>query len=309
MNFKYVSAAVLLMLAITEPRAIADTYHTREINIGSQSVTPAQEISSTNPFHIQSESFFTECIEKCRSVRVNWVPLMPLLNKNQLGTGYIFASGISGIAVLVKPEENQNANQQRLDVGLVKIAGGHGGGELSNSPLIERHIDQLDENGEIINRIIERINIVGKVNRSGCIMPQGQNIDMKLPPVPLSQLRNLSVGQILTGVSDTSFLSFQCEAGLSGSLDLYFNSLETTPLSEVDILQGYTLSGKRSGIGFIVNAGEKKISWDGKSPLRFFLNGDTKNFIIPFKAYYTRISNDIIPGDVYARGLVTVVYH
>ncbi len=36
---------------------------------------------------------------------------------------------------------------------------------------------------------------------------------------------------------------------------------------------------------------------------------DGTSITIPFRAYYTKISDDINPGNVIARGMMTVKYH
>ncbi|EFD5004852.1 fimbrial protein [Escherichia coli] len=286
--------------------ALADDNMNRIINFGNQSIIPQQHVSSSVPFYTQNESFQSECTEHCKSTRISWYPLSSVLNPMNTGEGYIFKSGISGISILIKPEKATQTSTQQVLFGLIKTEEGTGAGTLTNIPLMRRITEQLDENGRVINRINEDINVTGQVNRSGCLMPQGQSVNMILPPVSVAMLKSIHIGEALTSISDNSFISLNCENGTTGSLDLFFTGkYSDTP----SVLPAITSSGKQSGVGFIVMSGESKAIWDGLTPINIPLTGDISQLGIPFKAYYTRLSDDFEPGALEAHGQITIKYH
>ncbi|HHN6585597.1 TPA: hypothetical protein ACP61A_004734, partial [Escherichia coli] len=190
--------------------------------IGSQSIMLQQHVNITVLFYSQNENFQDECTGYCKSTRISWHPLSSVLNPTNTAEGYIFDSGISGISVLIKPEKVVQAPGQQVQFGLVKTKEGTGAGMLTNIPLIRCTTEQLDENGRVINRINEDINVTGQVSRSGCFMPQGQSVNMTLPPVSVALLKRTDIGESLTSISDNSFININCENGTSGSLDLFF---------------------------------------------------------------------------------------
>ncbi|EFJ1803017.1 hypothetical protein HIJ22_004813 [Escherichia coli] len=56
-------------------------------------------------------------------------------------------------------------------------------------------------------------------------------------------------------------------------------------------------------------SGETKAIWDGLTPINIPLTGDISQLGIPFKAYYTRLSDDFEPGALEAHGQITIKYH
>ncbi|HBA7796433.1 TPA: fimbrial protein [Escherichia coli] len=285
----------------------ADTIFNKNINLGSHSITPQDIVNSKVPFYIQTEQIKSECIGPCKQVRISWTPLAPVLNIAEPSQGFMFSSGVAGIAVLLK-QNPYNTIEQQLEVSLLKISNSTDSGELKSMPLLRRTVEQIGEHGNVINRLSEDISVSGTVNRSGCIIPQGQSLNMTLSPVSTSLLKNAVQGETLTSISADTFLSIRCEPNAVGALDLLFSAydrLSTQPM----ILPALTESGKQSGVGFIVKAQSKNISWDGKSILNIPFVTDGTSITIPFRAYYTKISDDINPGNVIARGMMTVKYH
>lgn len=286
--------------------ALADDNMNRSVNLGSQSVIPQQHVNTTMPFYIQNENFQSECTGNCLSTRTSWHPISSVMNPSNTAEGYIFNSGISGISILIKPESMPQTSNQQVQFGLIKTDEGTGAGGLTSHPLIRRTTEQLDENGIVINRINEDINVTGQVSRSGCLMPQGQSINMTLPPVSRAILKRVHIGEPLTSISDNSFISINCENGTTGSLDIFFTgNYAYSPY----ILPAITSSGKQSGVGFIVMSGQTKAVWDGITPINIPLAGDTSPLSIPLKAFYARLSDDFEPGALEAHGQITIKYH
>ncbi|CAD5780871.1 fimbrial protein [Escherichia coli O120:H1] len=285
---------------------LADDNINRSVNLGSQSVMPQQHVNKTIPFYIQNENFQSECMGNCQSTRISWHPISSVINPSNTAEGYIFNSGISGISILIKPEKVLHNSNQQVQFGLIKTDEGTGAGVFTSHPIIRRTTEQLDENGMVINRINEDINVTGQVSRSGCLMPQGQSINVTLPPVSKAILKRIHIGEPLTSISDNSFISINCENGTTGSLDIFFTgSYAYSPY----ILPAITSSGKQSGVGFIVMSGQSKAAWDGITPINIPLTGDTSQLSIPLKAFYTRLSDNFEPGALEAHGHITIKYH
>ena len=300
-NFIY-----MVVFFICIGNALADDNMNRSVNLGSQSVIPQQHVNTTMPFYIQNENFQSECTGNCLSTRTSWHPISSVMNPSNTAEGYIFNSGISGISILIKPESMPQTSNQQVQFGLKKTDEGTGAGVLTSHPLIRRTTEQLDENGIVINRINEDINVTGQVSRSGCLMPQGQSINMTLPPVSRAILKRVHIGEPLTSISDNSFISINCENGTTGSLDIFFTgNYAYSPY----ILPAITSSGKQSGVGFIVMSGQTKAVWDGITPINIPLAGDTSPLSIPLKAFYARLSDDFEPGALEAHGQITIKYH
>ncbi|WP_139093997.1 hypothetical protein [Escherichia coli] len=155
----------------------------------------------------------------------------------------MFSSGVAGVAVLLK-QNPYNTIEQQLEVSLLKISNSTDSGELKSMPLLRRTIEQIGEHGNVINRLSEDISVSGTVNRSGCIIPQGQSLNMTLSPVSTSLLKNAVQGEPLTSISADTFLSIRCEPNAVGALDLLFSAydrLSTQPM----ILPALTESGKQ----------------------------------------------------------------
>lgn len=286
--------------------ALADENLNRIVNLGSQSLIPQQQVNTSVPFYTQNENFQSECTGDCKSTRTSWHPLSSVLNPINTDEGYIFKSGVSGISILIKPEKENQALNQQVQIGLIKTEEGTGAGMLTNTPLIRRITEKLDENGRVINRVNEDVNITGQVSRSGCLMPQGQSVNMTLPPISVTQLKRIHIGEVITSVSDSAFISINCERGTSGSLDLFFmGKYSDTP----SVLPAMTSAGKQSGVGFIIMSGENKAIWDGLTPMNIPLTGDISQLSIPFKAYYTRLSDNLEIGALEAHGQITLKYH
>ncbi|MFV8761822.1 fimbrial protein [Yersinia enterocolitica] len=301
------TSAALFSTTLSIGCAFADDIFIKNISLGSHSLTPQDLASTVVPFYMQTEQFKSECIDACKQVKTSWIPLVSVLNATKINEGYLFSSGVDGIAVLLKPNTT-NTEMQQLEISLIKTKDGADSGELSSIPLLRRTTEQINEDGLVINRISEDISVSGIVNRSGCIIPQGQSLNMTLSPISASLLRNTMPGSLITSISTDSFLNVQCESNTSGALDLLFTAYDTPPTKST-VLFGLTETGKQSGVGFIVKAGDKEIEWDGKTPITVPLSVDSTSFTIPFRAYYTRTTGGINPGNISARGMMTVKYH
>lgn len=287
--------------------AFANDIFIKNISLGSHSLTPQNLASTVTPFYMQTEVFKSECIGTCKQVKISWTPLVSVLNTTKTNEGYLFPSGVDGIAVLLKPNVS-NTGVQQLEISLMKTKDGAGSGEFSSTPLLRRNAEQINEDGLVINRISEDISVSGTVSRSSCMIPQGQSLNMTLSPISASLLKNTIKGSLITSISTDSFLNVQCESNTAGALDLLFTAYDISP-TQPTVLFGLTEAGKQSGVGFIVKAGDKEITWDGKKPITVPLSIESTSFTIPFRAYYTRTSGDINPGDISAHGLMTVKYH
>ncbi|ENR9640721.1 fimbrial protein [Salmonella enterica] len=287
--------------------AFADDISGKNISLGTHSITPQDRASTVAPFYMQTEQFYSKCIDACKQVRISWTPLVPVLNTININDGFLFSSGVDGVAVLLKPIDSKTEVQQ-LEVSLMKTKDVADSGVLKSTPLLKRTTEQINESGVVINRTSEDISISGTINRSGCIIPQGQSLNMTLPPISASLLKNTMQGSPITSISADAYLNIQCEPTTGGALDLLFTASDTLHIQST-VLVGLTDTGKQSGVGFIVKTGDKEIAWDGKTPITVLLSSNTASFTIPFKAYYTRATGDVNPGNISARGMMTVKYH
>lgn len=285
----------------------ADDMFSKNISLGSHSLTPQDLASTVAPFYMQTEQFYSECTDACKRVKISWTPLVPVLNSMKANEGFLFSSGIKGISIHLKPYVS-NTDVQQLEVSLMKTKDGADSGELKSTPLLRRTTEQINGSGLVLNRISEDISISGTVNRSGCIIPQGQSLNMTLSPISTSLLKKTMLGSPITSISTDAFLNVQCESNAGGALDLLFTAYDTFP-TQSTVLAGLTEAGKQSGVGFIVKTGDKEIAWDGKTPITVPLTADSSSFSIPFRAYYTRTRGDINPGNISARGIMTVKYY
>ncbi|CAD5644457.1 P pilus assembly protein, pilin FimA [Escherichia coli] len=304
MNIKTTFTMIVFLFS---GKVFSEQVEIKTFNLGVHSFTPQHSNSTVTPVYSQREMLPIDCSEKCDHVRISWIPLVPLLKPSRIDNGYIFNAGISGVSVLFKPEMMVNrALSQQLEIGLMKTSDKPDVGVIKTVPLIRRVTEQIDTSGQVIKTFYDDISITGQVNRSGCLMPQGQYLNIVLPPVSLSQLKVTTRYSPVGNIKETSYLYVQCEKNSNSTIDLFFTGKQGGGES---VLPALTLSGKPSGVGFIVMSGDKRAIWDGVTPMNISLTDEEAQLAIPLTAFYTKIDDHPVPGKIESHGLITVKYH
>ncbi|WP_395306106.1 fimbrial protein [Enterobacter sp. ECC-019] len=310
MNKTILLNVILSTMLVLMKDTYANEISHRIIDIPEQKITSSGILSGEVIFsHI--ESFVDICEEECKKIDIEWTPL----SGNKIVTPeseYLFHSGVNGIGIQIKiPNMKQNRSAQQhssMEVNLKRTGNTVIAGELLSTPLLRRTVKHIDENGHVIRLVSENIAVKGKIVNGGCYIPHGQDLNITLPVVSQNQLLGIPVGMPLAGINGQTSIRITCEHSSQNNIRLYFMPVSSgSTLMNSSILPALDASGDFSGAGFIVHVNNRKVIWDGATPILIELDNESE-YSLPIQAYYTRTGQDIYPGHVQATGLIMAAY-
>ncbi|EAS6351334.1 fimbrial protein [Salmonella enterica] len=249
---------------------------------------------------VYGEQQLTTLRPVCNTCTVTWTSTAKELtgvNTMVLGSKpYLFASGIQGVALSVRPTDNGE-----LWVGLMnssQVTEGDVAGNITLPGLsrLEKGPDGITHNYPVI--------LTGKIIAPACEMKSGQDLDFSLPQVTKSALMSVKPGEPLQAISASASLSLRC--AMNAELTMKFQG--TYPEGFPGVLKATSDSNLSadSGVGFIVKATDNGTAaiWDNVTALTVPVAPGQVS--VPFTAMYTRTGGDIIPGEVRALGTIYV---
>lgn len=289
--------AIFFSTLFIATEVLADEVRSNVINIPEQKISSLAHSSKSQPIFTHIEKMDSICDGECKKLDISWAPLSaPVLVTSE--NEYTFASGVEGVSVRIKIQRDL------LNIDLIKAGNFVNAGKLSPSPLIRRTLKYFNESNVLIKTVSEDISMNGKVVSGGCFIPDGQNMNVKLPPVSLSQLNKTPAGQVLKESSGQTVIHVHCDSPLKSEMKLYFKSvMSDKSVNNPTVLPALTSSGKSSGVGFIMQLNNKPVVWDGTTPAPTFIE-NTMDISIPINVFYTRTTGDITPGPIHATGLI-----
>lgn len=238
----------------------------------------------------------------CNTCTVTWTSTTKELtgvNATVLGSKpYLFASGIKGVALSVRPTDNGE-----LWVGLMnssQLTEGPVAGNMTLPGLfrLEKGSDGITHQYPVI--------LTGNIIAPSCEMGSGQVETITIGDVLQRDLQNVGKGEPLTIISGSTSFSLHCVANANLTLTFKGGHPDGLPWVLKATSDSNTNTSADSGVGFIVKAtgNEKAAIWD-----------DFTELIVPvvpgqralqFTAMYTRTSDNIILGPVSATGMIIV---
>ncbi|HAV1394271.1 TPA: fimbrial protein [Enterobacter hormaechei subsp. steigerwaltii] len=290
---------IVFSTAFLNTDAFSEDIRSKIINIPEQKVVNLAQPGSSQPIFSHNEKVDSVCDGECHKLQVSWLPL----SEHTIITPekeYIFTSAVEGIGVRIKHQRDS------LDISLVRTANIVNAGKLSSSPLLRRTVKFYDKSDVLIKTVSEDISINGRVVSSGCFIPDSHNLNVKLPPVSMSQLIQSPAWKTLNEPSGQTVLNVQCDSPVKGALNLYFKPVMSDPsVNNPSVLPALTSSGKSSGVGFTMQLNNKPVIWDGATPSSITM-GNTMDISIPIDVFYTRTTGNISPGNIHATALIVV---
>lgn len=255
---------------------------------------------------VYGEQQLTTLRPVCNTCTVTWTSTAKELtgvNTMVLGSKpYLFASGIQGVALSVRPTDNGE-----LWVGLMnssQVTEGDVAGNITLPGLsrLEKGPDGITHNYPVI--------LTGKIIAPSCEMTP-QKLDFSLPQVMTSALlQNVKQpGEPLEAISVIQSLSLFCAT----TVDLTMTFQGEYPAGFPGVLKAKLKDDRSadSGVGFIVNMTDKETAtrWDNYTTrVSVTPASGTVSVSVPFKVMYTRTSGKIIPGEVDATGIIQVSF-
>ncbi|EGN2451063.1 fimbrial protein [Salmonella enterica] len=236
----------------------------------------------------------------CNTCTVTWTSTTKELtgvNATVLGSKpYLFASGIKGVALSVRPTDNGE-----LWVGLMNSS------QLTEGPVAGNMtlpgLFRLEKGSDGITHQYP-VTLTGNIIAPSCEMGSGQKMTIGLDDVTTGALQNVNLGEPLKAISGSTSFSLHCVA--NANLTMTFKGEHPDGLPWVLKATSDSNTSADSGVGFIVKAtgNEKAAIWDDFTEL--IVPVVTGQRALQFTAMYTRTGEEIIPGDVKATGMIIV---